>query len=348
MTSMPPSFMSERLLWLCLGVSLFFAARGIAADLHRVNELTEIKKDDNDDKIISEGTEDALKLDTLLKLSNSTSYDLRSAALRIIAERSVKSDTRDLLLEDLASVNPERRNKAISATFFLVSNRALSRTSVCSHLKDVPTYTALVDCLCNLLGEHVEKTSETISPIFPRTRPLGEIKAMRTLNILLQENILAALEAGIVSRWLANYPFPCALTEPSRRQDVVILMKTWWSDDAVMSAIFATLSSHPEGAKQLRKHGLMGSMLEEKDHDEISDEDNDDEEESDVWMVDGDDTAGTAGSSRRVPGRRPRRNPEEQALRRRRREAMVLSDGRRPLNNDDIIQLPISESLQDQ
>ncbi|RDW81779.1 uncharacterized protein DSM5745_05336 [Aspergillus mulundensis] len=330
--------MSDRLLWLCLGVTLFFAVRGIAADLHQVNELTEIKNDDNDDKILNEGTEDALKLDTLLKLSKSTSYDLRSAALRIIAERSVKGDTKDLLLEDLASKNPERRNKAISAAFFLVSNRALSRTSVCSQLKDVSTYTALVDCLCNLLEEHTEITSGTISPIFPRTRPRFELKAMRTLNILLQENIPAALEAGIISRWLADYPFPCASAEPSRRQDVVILMKTWWSDDAAMSNIFNTLSSHPEGAKQLRKHGLMGSMLEENDHDEISDNEGADGE-SDVWMVDGDDTAG----SRPVLGRRPReRNPEEQALRRRRREAMVLSDGRRPLGRDDIIQLPIS------
>ncbi|KAL4872178.1 hypothetical protein BDV12DRAFT_193624 [Aspergillus spectabilis] len=334
------SHMSDRLLWLCLGVSLFFAVRGIAADLYQVNELTEIKNDNNDDKIISEGTEDALKLDTLLKLSNSTSYDLRSAALRIIAERSVKGDTRELLLKDLASKNPERRIKALSAVYFLVSNRALSRTSVCSRLKDLPAYTALVDCLCNFLSEHVEQTSETISPIFPRTRPLGEKKALSTLNILLQENIPAALEAGVVSRWLAKYPFPCALTEPSRRQDVVILMKTWWSDDAVMSSIFATLSSHPDGAKQLRKHGLMGSMMEENDHDEVSDDNDEEDEESDVWMVDGDDTAG----SRRMPGRRPReRNPEEQALRRRRREAMVLSDGRRPLGNDDIIQLPISD-----
>jgi hypothetical protein len=162
---------------------------------------------------------------------------------------------------------------------------------------------------------------------------------MRTLNILLQENTPAALEAGIVSRWLANYPFPCALTEPSRRQDVVILMKTWWADDAVMSAIFGTLSSHPEGAKQLRKHGLMGSMLEENDHDELSDDNDDEDEESDVWMVDGDDTAG----SRRIPARQNRnRNIEEQALRRRRREAMVLSDGRRPIGNDDIIQFPIA------
>ncbi|KAL4802889.1 hypothetical protein BDV18DRAFT_163413 [Aspergillus unguis] len=331
------SHMSDRLLWICLSATLFFAVRGITADLRRVNELTEIKNDDSDDKIINEGTEDALQLDTLLKLSNSTSYDLRSAALRIIAERSVKGHSRDLLLRDLSSKNRERRNRAIPAAFFLVSNRALSRTSVCSNLKDIQTYTALVDCLCNFLDEHVEKTSDTISPIFPRTRPLGEIKAMRTLNILLGENVSAALEAGIVSRWLANYPFPCALTEPSRRQDVVILMKTWWSDDAVMSSIFATLSSHPEGAKQLRKHGLMGSMLEENDHDEVSDNE-DEDEESDVWMVDGDDTA---GSTRRTPARRLReRNPEEQALRRRRREAMVLSDGRRPLGHDDIIQLP--------
>ncbi|KAL4883637.1 hypothetical protein BJY04DRAFT_215991 [Aspergillus karnatakaensis] len=334
------SHMSDRLLWLCLGVSLFFAVRGIAADLYRVHELTEIKNEDTDDKIISEGTEDALKLDTLLKLSNSTSYDLRSAALRIIAERSVKGDTKELLLKDLASQNPERRNKALSAVYFLVSNRALSRTSVCSRLQDLSAYTAVVDCLCNFLNEHVEQTSETISPIFPRTRPLGEKKALNTLNILLQENIPAALEAGVVSRWLANYPFPCALTEPSRRQDVVILMKTWWSDDTVMSSIFATLSSHPDGAKQLRKHGLMGSLLEENDHDEVSDDNDEDDEESDVWMVDGEDTAG----SRQIPGRRPReRNPEEQALRRRRREAMVLSDGRRPLGNDDIIQYPISD-----
>lgn len=152
------------------------------------------------------------------------------------------------------------------------------------------------------------------------------------MNIALQDNIPAALEAGIVSRWLSKYPFPCALTEPSRKQDVVILMKTWWSDDAVMSSIFSTLSSHPDGAKQLRRYGLMGSMIEENDHDDEDDWD------SDVWMVDGEDTAG----SRQVSSRRVREGTaEEQAARRRRREAMVLSDGGRPLGNDDIIQVPI-------
>ena len=84
-------------------------------------------------------TSPALKLDTLLKLSESTSYDLRAAyvfphpriisltanrALRIISERSTKGDTRDLLLRDLTSENKAKRNRALNAMHFLVSNRA--------------------------------------------------------------------------------------------------------------------------------------------------------------------------------------------------------------------------------
>ncbi|KAJ5246994.1 Armadillo-like helical [Penicillium chermesinum] len=330
----------DGVLWLCLGISLFFAVRGIATDIRQVVDLTEIKRDEREDKIISEGTEEALKLDTLLKLSESTSHDLRAAALRIISERSTKGETRDILLADLSSKNKTRRGKAINALHFLVSNRALSRTSVCTRLRDLPTYTALVNCLCNFLDEHVEITSNTLSPILPRTRPLGEKKAIQILNSLLPENIPCALEAGVVSQWLTRYPFPCVTNaDPSRRRDLFMLMKTWWADDAVMSSIFSTLTSHPDGIRQLRKHGLMGSMIEEE-----NDQD-DDDGDSDVWMVDGEDTAGTSGtfgSFRSAP--RPQESSlEEQALRRRRREAMVLSEGGRPLGRDDIIQRPIQE-----
>ncbi|KAJ5177510.1 Armadillo-like helical [Penicillium coprophilum] len=325
-------FSGDGVLWLCLGVSLFFAIRGIATDLRQVVDLTEIKHVEKEDKIISEGTEEALKLDTLLKLSQSTSHDLRAAALRIISERCTKGDTRDLLLEELSSRNKVHQQRALNALNFLVSNRALTRTSICTRLADVPTFTAIINCLCNLLEEHVEKTSTTNSPILPKTRPMGEKKALIILNVLLSENIPDALEAGIITRWLCRYPFPCAIAEPSRRRDVVILMKTWWSDDIVMSAIFSALSSHPDGIKQLRKHGLMGSMIEENDHDDEDDGD------SDVWMVDADEAGGIFG---RTPRRPQEGSVEEQALRRRRREAMVLSDGGRPIGNDDIIQRPI-------
>ncbi|KAJ6014001.1 hypothetical protein N7540_008592 [Penicillium herquei] len=334
----------DGVLWVCLGISLFFAVRGIATDLRQVVDLTEIKHVEREDKIISEGTEEALKLDTLLKLSESTSHDLRAAALRIISERSTKGDTRDLLLEDISSKNKVRRGKALTALHFLVSNRALSRTSVCTRLRDVPAYTAIINCLCNFLEEHNEVTYPTTSPVLARTRPIGEKKALQILNILLPENIPAAIEAGIVTRWLTKYPFPCALDEPSRRHEVVLLLKTWWGDDTVMSSIFSTLTTHPEGVKQLRNHGLMGSMLEEandQDDDDVDDDDEDEDEDEDVWMTNGEDTA---GSYRGPSSRRPREGSvEEQALRRRRREAMVLSEGGRPFGREDIIQRPIQD-----
>lgn len=78
----------------------------------------------------------------------------------------------------------------------------------------------------------------------------------------------------------------------------------------------------------------MGSMIEENDQDD------DDDDDSDVWMVDGEETAGTF----RTAPRRPQEGSlEEQALRRRRREAMVLSEGGHPLGRDDIIQRPVQE-----
>ncbi|ODH39834.1 hypothetical protein ACO22_01777 [Paracoccidioides brasiliensis] len=337
---------NDRVVWLCLGVTLFFAVRGIASELHRIRELTAIRKGEKDDQVIGEGTEDALKLETLQKLSESTSFDLRVAALRIISERSTKGSTRDLLLEDLSSKDPSLRNKALNALYFLVSNRSLSRSSVSSRLKDLPTYTALVDCLCNFLPEHKEENNNSVSPILPITRPQGEKKALITLDIILRENIPAALEAGVISRWLSKYPFPCVTHDESKSADVVLLTKTWCTDDAVMSSIVGTLSSHQEGINQLRKYGLMGSRMEEHtgsiyddeiggSYDDGGDSDNDSGSDSDVWMVGGEDTAGL--SSWTEGRRRQERTTEEQALRRRRREAMVFSEGGRPLGRDDII-----------
>lgn len=137
--------------------------RGIISDLRKVVDLTEINHPEKEDKIISEGTEECmylfprlelsptnlhsvLKLETLLKLSESTSYELRSAyeylsfalhiivtngnrALRIISQRSTKGEARTLLLDDLASLSKKRQGKALTALHFLVTNRARTQTS---------------------------------------------------------------------------------------------------------------------------------------------------------------------------------------------------------------------------
>lgn len=87
------------ILLMFIGVSLFLAARRVSEVLYQVRELTQIKREEKDDHVIGEGTEEgicrhlrslyldlelisvleALKLETLQKLSESTSYDLRTA-----------------------------------------------------------------------------------------------------------------------------------------------------------------------------------------------------------------------------------------------------------------------------
>ena len=136
-----------------------------------------------------------------------------------------------------------------------------------------------------------------------------------------------ALGAGIVSRWLANYPFCGGSVSETRKIEAVQQLKTWNTEDTLMCDILSMIDCAPEGRKELRKHGLVGSAIGETD-----------DEEGDTLMVGGEDTAGfSIGSIAR--GRRVREESiEEQALRRRRREAMVLSEGGRPLGRDDIIQ----------
>lgn len=104
-----------------------------------------------------------------------------------------------------------------------------------------------------------------------------------------------------------------------------------------MGSIFSTLTSNQDGILELQNHGLMGNVLEELDEYTGDDEDDGRYEDtaSDVFMTDGEDTAGAG----RWSGPRPRDGSvEEQALRRRRREAMVLSEGGWPLSRDNIIQ----------
>lgn len=63
------------------------------------------------------------------------------------------------------------------------------------------TYKAIVDCLCNLLPE--AQTAERNSAF--RTQP--ERNAVYILHHIIDLDIPKALQAGVVSRWLVQYPF---------------------------------------------------------------------------------------------------------------------------------------------
>ena len=147
---------------------------------------------------------------------------------------------------------------------------------------------------------------------------------MYVLARLIPYNVSEALKAGVVTRWLAKYPF--GDTEHDRREAIKAL-KTWSAQDVLLSEIVCAIESHPDGRKQMRMAGLTGSAMGEPDSD------------GDERMNGGvEDTeaiiAGGLASRRRLRNA----SSEERSRRRQRREAMVLSDGTEPIGSNDIIQ----------
>ncbi|KZF25994.1 hypothetical protein L228DRAFT_257502 [Xylona heveae TC161] len=322
-----PNLTDDRWLWLGLGVLSFFAIRAVSSQLGIVQRLTGVSSEQRPPHVICQDTEDgnfegfpngfflltisALNLDTLQKLTEGSSYDLRGAALKIICERAVRSPSFDQLLDDLAGPGPELRDRALTALKFLCES------PVRSQITTLATFTALITCLCNLLPHPAPTPANPRSPT--------ERAAMSVLVRLLPQNTSDAIRAGLVKRWLVKYPL--GHTEGQKRLAIQQL-KTWSTDDFLLSEIICMIDNTPEGRKQMRQAGLMGSAMGE------------DEDVIDTWMIGGEDTAGDAVSiSLARSNRRVREeSAEEQALRRRRREAMVLSEGGRPLGREDIIQ----------
>jgi hypothetical protein len=343
-----PLHADDRFLWIFIGSGLLIAANAIPYYINYIRTVTEVKHDQSPSKGPCEDAEDKLKLSTLEKLATGPSYKLRASAVNIIAERSTRDATRKLLMQDLTSKNSARRDQALHALWFLLSDASLKTSpEITQHfIADASTFDAIVKCLASLLPLHkngppIRADNPTASsPLLPYNRPPPETLALLILcKILGNETAMNALSAGLVSEWLKYYPFPCALPEnDGRRQDVVKLFKTWGQDDPLMVDIMKVLTSHPEGLKQLRRHGLTGSSYGEAEVDVGGVED--------VFMADGEDTAGvvpvasaarpSSSWSRRPPD--PSSSQAERAVRQRRREAAVYSEGNAPLTQDNIFQ----------
>ncbi|KAF7503856.1 hypothetical protein GJ744_003053 [Endocarpon pusillum] len=349
-----PLHADDRLLCIVLASGLLVAANAIPYYLKYIRTITQVNHEDKPSKGPCEDAEDALKLDTLKKLVAAPSYKLRASAVKIIAERSIKDATRKLLLRDLASKHSTKRDQALHALWFLLSDSSLiASLEIKQHfMSDPSTFTAIVDCLSNLLPLHSHGPPEQAhnptrsSPLLPHNRPPSETLALHILRELLTDQTLpTALSAGLISKWLKHYPFPCALpSNGARRQEVIKLFKTksFGPDDPFMAAIITIIIRQPEGLKQLRKHGLTGSSYGEAAEVDIED----------VFMADGEDTAGVVPSSVTMPPaaaaaarpaswRRPpdpSNNQAERAVRQRRREAAVYSEGDAPLTQDNIFQ----------
>ncbi|KAI9720369.1 MAG: hypothetical protein M1812_002875 [Candelaria pacifica] len=267
----------------------------------RLNQVTHEQKRPH---VVCQETEDALKLDTLQKLADGPNWELRAAAHKIIVERSTKGAAYELLLANINSKDEAVQYQA------LVTLRFLARNPARHDLENLATLTALTDCLCNIAACRFPKGRSTTLSSPTQARPQIERIALMTFLQVTRYNLGPAMEAGIITRWLANYPI------------------TGINDDLLLSEVASNLTRNDIALRDLRNVGLRVDQTEDNDTD------------MEIWIVGDEEAAGPAprpGSG--GLGRRVREESmEEQALRRRRREAMVLHEGREPLSSQDIIQ----------
>ena len=264
-----PDWSNDRVLWITAAGGLLIAANAIPYYLHYIRTLSEVEPDEpSPEKGPCEDAETKLDLTTLHTLTTDPSYKLRSSAIRVIAQRSYGAPLSKGLIHDLASQDLSRSTQALDTLRFLLSHPALLNNAEPLRLltTDGDAFSALVTCLVNLLPLH--KTEERLpgradnptagSPILPYCRPRAELTALRILcNSLPYQDIHVALRAGVVSRWLKYYPFPCALPQNGgRRKDVMKYVESWGSDDPLMSQIFQQLQQ-PAAVNELIRHGLL-------------------------------------------------------------------------------------------
>jgi len=377
-------YASDIPLWLFLGFSLAVGYRSIVPALDYIRALA-VSPDPDDEASkprdapkprLQQAAEDALTVKTLRNLSEGYSHDLRTAAIKIVATRSIKSSTKDLLLSDLTSQNEDARDNAINGLWLLLYSPALTDKHFPSQFSDQATFSALITALVNVLPEHdrtlprvaedrstMFDTESPSSPVRPLHRPAHEVSLLIMLHLLLlyrhpdrytshtNNNIAPALSAGLVTRWLANYPFPCSLPQNShmnyKRSDITGLFerKSWASDDPLMGEVMQIIMHSAEGVKQLREAGLRKSSYKENvDQDGWVSSDSPWnhawDEEDDVAMLnvpEGD--AARLSWHRFVAGVRPRSSERShESLRRRHREAIVVAEPGIPLGREHILQ----------
>ena len=158
-----PTHSDDRILWILVGLGLFIAAKAIPANLKYIRQLTQVRGEDVPPQRSNEDVERALKTETLQKLAAGRSYEIRSSAIKIIAERCFTGPALLLLLEDLASRDPDRRDKAIHALKLFVSHRSVRDSPKLFLITTGQAFHAMVTALVNLLPQHEEVSMSTAS-----------------------------------------------------------------------------------------------------------------------------------------------------------------------------------------
>jgi hypothetical protein len=400
------TYLQDALITTVLALGVFYACKAAYKGLLEVKDAARSPTPEPPGgpppKQLAPDAEDKIELDTLRNLSEGPSFELRNAAIRIVTLRALADPTRQLLLRHLASPLWHHRDNAINTLWLLFYGTEIENDSTTanarSRFQDKEFFEAIVAALIHTIPYHrVDSTSSTPyppSPIRPLMRPPHEKYLFKLLTTSLTGSIRndergvqplhlhLALDAGLVTKWLAIYPFPCTLPQYAKfnyhRSDVSSLFSElrYAADDEDMYKLMRMILTSSKGTSQLSAVGLRWGRLKDPPADRTRrvrgmrsaspspststrrrDGWNAHPTTEDVRMTNGADTAGeivpwdpvrpppfTEGWDDEPHPRLLERSSDEVRLRRMNRETMVVAERGEVLSSENILRRNVSDA----
>jgi hypothetical protein len=344
----------DRVLFGYLAINAVGWLLGVRVLLKKWRDEAEIKPVQPKTQYITQETEDALKLSTLDTLLGHYNQSICETAAKIVCDRAVNDrDTVDQLLWGITRNDYEERMRNLRALAIITDPRkwcapariqpdfeANPVEESLERLHRWKAYAALVRCLELSLDPAQEVLDDEDWDEYPLRDMTEKLCLMFISQLVSCYDAEKLIKAKFIDKWLAKQNW--GVTEQDRQRNFAQYMRCRSNR---ITDIVASIRGTHSGREALEKSGLLPASSS-----------SDSEPEDNVPLIE--------RFSVLIPGninldslrddeqarlllrslQQGVQTVEEQRVRHRHREAMVLNDGSRPVNSDDIIQRPESPS----
>ncbi|KAL2178886.1 uncharacterized protein P884DRAFT_197432 [Thermothelomyces heterothallicus CBS 202.75] len=322
----------DRVLFGYLAINAVGWLMGVRVLLKKWRDEAEIKPVQPKTQYITQETEDALKLGTLDTLLGHYNQSIRETAAKIVCDRAVNDrETVDRLLWGITRKDYDERMRNLRALAIITDPQSLER------LHRWKAYAALVRCLELSLDPEQEVLDDADWDEYPLRDMTEKLCLMFISQLLSCYDAEKLVKAKFVEKWLAKQNW--GTTEEERQRNFAQYLRCRGNR---ITDIVASIRGTRSGREALEKTGLLPRSP-------PSDTDIEDNipliERFSVLLSSNINISNLREDEQArvlIRSLQGAQTAEEQRVRHRHREAMVLNDGTRPLNSEDIIQRPES------
>ncbi|KAL2257667.1 hypothetical protein VTK26DRAFT_9332 [Humicola hyalothermophila] len=289
---------------------------GVRYLLRQWRDQAEIKPVQPKTQYITQETEDALKVSTLSTLLGHYNYGIQDVASRILCDRSINDkDTVEVLLRGITRQDYDERLKNLRALAMIADPM---EEVYLERFHNWKAYAALVRSLELSLDPEQETLDDEDWDEYPLRDISEKLCLMFIGQLVTHYSVDKLVKARFVEKWLAKQNWGSTPDERQRNFTRYMRRKNNRITDIVQA-----LRASDSGREALEKAGL----LPQASH-------TDEQAEDKMPLIERLNILLSAN----VEMSSLRENTDAQRMRHRHREAMVINDGTRPVNSDDIIQ----------